>query len=393
MRYLFGVTATKTKRILVIGMLDSIHLARWLGQFKDQGYVFVIFPSKKYRQLHPDLKKLSGSNFKSSFVLINHRLPKFISGYFDFISNKIILAMFRSDLRIKQLQKVIDKYQFDYIHACEIQGAGYLLDSVNSDSLINTKTIITNWGSDIYFFQEFPEHIKRIKSILSKANYYSAECERDYKLASAYGFTGKFLPCIPNAGGFEVDMAGKNSVSTSKRSQVLIKGYGGLFGRSDLAISLIPEISNRFPNITFHVYSATQDTIAKIKEHPLEIQQKIRITTVDKKLSHEEMLKEFLRSRVYIGCSISDGISTSFIEALICGTFPIQTDTSCANEWADKGAIASIVPLDSSRVMNAVVEALENNQLVDHSSMKNQEIAMKYLSKEVISKAALNFYV
>jgi glycosyltransferase involved in cell wall biosynthesis len=374
-------------------MLDSIHLARWLGQFKDQGYVFVIFPSKKYRQLHPDLKKLSGSNFKSSFVLINHRLPKFISGYFDFISNKIILAMFRSDLRIKQLQKVIDKYQFDYIHACEIQGAGYLLDSVNSDSLINTKTIITNWGSDIYFFQEFPEHIKRIKSILSKANYYSAECERDYKLASAYGFTGKFLPCIPNAGGFEVDMAGKNSVSTSKRSQVLIKGYGGLFGRSDLAISLIPEISNRFPNITFHVYSATQDTIAKIKEHPLEIQQKIRITTVDKKLSHEEMLKEFLRSRVYIGCSISDGISTSFIEALICGTFPIQTDTSCANEWADKGAIASIVPLDSSRVMNAVVEALENNQLVDHSSMKNQEIAMKYLSKEVISKAALNFYV
>ena len=387
------MATTKTKSILVIGMLDSIHLARWLDQFKDQGYEFVIFPSKKYKKLHPELKKLTDSKFKSSFVLVNHKIPKFISGYFDYISNRIVMTIFRSDLRIKQLQKVIDKYQFEYIHACEIQGAGYLLDSLNSDSLINTRTILTNWGSDIYFFQEFPEHIKKIKSILSKANYYSAECERDYKLASAYGFTGEFLPCIPNAGGFEVDMVGKNSVSTSKRSQVLIKGYGGLFGRADLAISLIPEISNRFPNITFHVYSATQDTIAKIKEHPLEIQQKIRITTVDKKLSHEEMLKEFLRSRVYIGCSISDGISTSFIEALICGTFPIQTDTSCANEWADKGAIASIVPLDSARVMNAVVEALENNQLVDHSSMKNQEIAMKYLSKEVISKAALNFYV
>jgi glycosyltransferase involved in cell wall biosynthesis len=104
------------------------------------------------------------------------------------------------------------------------------------------------------------------------------------------------------------------------------------------------------------------------------------------------MLKEFLRSRIYIGCSISDGISTSFIEALICGTFPIQTDTSCANEWVNKGAMASIVPLNSDSVMDAVFVALENDQLVDDSAMKNQVIAQRYLSKEVVRKVALDFY-
>ena len=392
-RYLFSVTSSKTKRILIIGMLDSIHLARWLEQFKEQGHEFIIFPSKKYRKLHPDLKDLINSKFKSSYVLTARRLPKSIIGYLDYIANKVSLTIFQSDLRIKQLQRLVDTYQFDYIHACEIQGAGYLLDSVNSDSLLKAKVILTNWGSDIYFFQEFPEHIKKIKSILSKSNYYSAECERDYKLASGYGFIGEFLPCIPNAGGFTVDVKQINSVPTSKRSQVLIKGYGGQFGRAELAISLIPAISKRFPDITFHVYSATKDTVAMVKSNPLEIQQKIRISTVEKKLSHGEMLKEFSRSRIYIGCSKSDGISTSFIEALICGTYPIQTNTSCASEWVIKGAIASIVPLDSSNVMDAIILALENDQLVDYSSLKNREIALKYLTKEVIRKAALNFYV
>jgi glycosyltransferase involved in cell wall biosynthesis len=391
-RYLFGVTTTTTKQILVIGMLDSIHLARWLEQFKDEGYEFLVFPSKKYRKLHPDLKVLIGAKFKSSFLLANHRLPKSISGYLDYISNRIVTTLFRSDFRVKQLQRIINTHQFEYIHACEMQGAGYLLDSVDSDSLANTRTILTNWGSDIYFFQQFPEHIKKLKSVLAKANYYSAECERDYKLATEFGFAGKFLPCIPNAGGFQVDLKEIESVPTSRRRQVLIKGYGGLFGRAELAISLIPEISTRFPDLTFHVYSATKDTIAIIEEQPLEIQGKIRITTNDNKLSHEEMLKEFLRSRIYIGCSISDGISTSFIEALICGTFPIQTDTSCANEWVNKGAMASIVPLNSDSVMDAVFVALENDQLVDDSAMKNQVIAQRYLSKEVVRKVALDFY-
>ena len=41
------------KRVLVIGMLDSIHLARWLGQFVDDEIDFAILASKKYRKLHP----------------------------------------------------------------------------------------------------------------------------------------------------------------------------------------------------------------------------------------------------------------------------------------------------------------------------------------------------
>jgi hypothetical protein len=37
------------RKILVIGMFDSIHLARWLFQFENETIDFVLFPSKKFK--------------------------------------------------------------------------------------------------------------------------------------------------------------------------------------------------------------------------------------------------------------------------------------------------------------------------------------------------------
>ena len=36
------------RKILIIGMFDSIHLARWLSQFENEKIDFVLFPSKKF---------------------------------------------------------------------------------------------------------------------------------------------------------------------------------------------------------------------------------------------------------------------------------------------------------------------------------------------------------
>jgi hypothetical protein len=54
------------------------------------------------------------------------------------------------------------------------------------------------------------------------------------------------------------------------------------------------------------------------------------------------MYENFANSRIYIGASRSDGISTSFLEALVLGAYPIQTNTSCGNEWVEKGFHAQL---------------------------------------------------
>ena len=104
------------------------------------------------------------------------------------------------------------------------------------------------------------------------------------------------------------------------------------------------------------------------------------------------MLIEFSKSRIHIGCSKSDGISTAFLESLICGAYPVQTNTSCADEWVDRGALAAIVNLDSNEILNHVLNALKDDQLVDKAAEINYIVAKKYLDYEVVQKQALEFY-
>lgn len=376
----------------MIGMLDSIHLARWLEQFADEEIDFTLFPSKRFRRTHRKLKSLLTDNqISARYKLATTKFVQY-SGYFDYLENEVSGLFGVHNSRSQKLIRLLTRSQFDYIHAIEIQGAGYLLSNLKSDVLKFSKVILTNWGSDIYYFKSFTNHLVKIKEILKIADCYSAECLRDYSLARELGFSGIELPCIPNAGGFDVTDLLDGSNPPSSRSQILIKGYGGRIGRADLPISLIPWISERYPSYTYLIYSVTPDILALIKELPKEIKGKIRISKVTRSLPQKEMLNQFKASRIYIGCSESDGISTSFLEALVNGAYPIQTGTSCANEWVQKGACASIIRLVPAELQAAIENSLSDDQLVDQAAFKNRLLAERELSSQVIKRQALTYY-
>ena len=377
-------------QVLLIGMLDSIHVARWLTQFKDSSIDFLVFPSKKFRKIHPELVTLSKCN---NFKIFGLPQTRGIAGYLDFLRYVLPTKMGFLTQRQRSLSKILLRRKFDFVHALELQGAGYLVDSLDVELLRHPSLIVTNWGSDIYFFKKFPDHERRIKSLLAKADYYSAECERDYRLARNLNFSGADLPCIPNAGGFDLVNSSQEFSLPSHRKQILIKGYGGIFGRADLPISILELVAEEFPSYRFHFYSVTEDVQLLLNQLPEKLLSRIRITTVKQRIAHSEMLREFQKSRIYIGCSESDGVSTSFLEALTTGTYPIQTGTSCANEWVMKGAVASIIELTENSLLSAIREALSGDSVVDDASRVNFSISKKYLSNEVIAHSAQQFYL
>ena len=383
----------KRKTILVIGMVDSIHFARWLNQFKDENIEFLVFPSKKFHKLHSLLISLiKQKNSNAQFRFIGNSRFLRIAGYIDFLNYQVPISFTTKNLRAKNISKVLKKNDVSYVHALELQGAGYLLTQIDKYLLDSSKVIVTNWGSDIYYFKDFPEHERNIRMVLEIADFYSAECVRDYELARNYGFEGTELPCIPNAGGFEIVKAKVDLRPPLDRKQIIIKGYGGLFGRADLAITAIPYISEKFPEYSYFIYSVTEDVLLLINNLPLEIRRKIRYLEVGKKIPQDQMMSEFRKSRIYIGCSKSDGVSTSFLEALINGTYPIQSGTSCANEWVQNGAVASIIKLELPELLHEVTRALSNPQLIDDAATKNWALADRELRTEVIGRKALTFY-
>ena len=392
MPHIFQKKSDFRKRILVIGMLDSVHFARWLKQFEDQELDFYILASKKYRRIDPLLVSLSRNSISARYVHFGFQTFSKISGYLDFAIFETLKKISRIDIRQIVLSRILKKWNFDFVHALELQGAGYLLSSVDRQLFSKSKVIVTNWGSDIYFFRQEFRHKELIERTLSYANYYSAECIRDYKLARELGFDGIELPCIPNAGGFDINAISSQFSKPSSRNQILVKGYGNDFGRASMIIELIPILVQKYPQYNFHIYSVTDDIAKLIESLPVDVTCKIRVTTVKNKISHSEMMLEFKKSRIYVGCSVSDGISTSFLESLIYGCYPIQTDTSCANEWVQRGAMASIIPLDREVLLREIEICLDSEELIDSAALVNQNIALKYLSYNVVKEQALKFY-
>jgi glycosyltransferase involved in cell wall biosynthesis len=110
------------------------------------------------------------------------------------------------------------------------------------------------------------------------------------------------------------------------------------------------------------------------------------------RVSQEEIMTEFSKSRIFIGSSESDGASTSFLQALVTGAYPIQTNSSCANEWVSRGAKATIVSLDTSELYQAINAAMNDDELVNSAMKANLQVAELHLSQEVIKKEALKFY-
>ena len=57
-------------------------------------------------------------------------------------------------------------------------------------------------------------------------------------------------------------------------------------------------------------------------------------------LSHQQVPELFAKSKIYVGLSESDGISTSMLEATAMGAIPMQTSTACGDEWFKDSGVA-----------------------------------------------------
>ena len=377
------------KKVLIICMMNSIHSAKWLSQFEDSEIDFYIFPSTYFRRVHPLLKQLVHSKSKANYTV--QLIPE-ISGYWDYFQERIFRLIFPQSSRKQRLNRFINSVSPEIIHALEFQHSAYLCVEVFNSYGKNFEFIATNWGSDIYHFMYLPEHIIRIRQVLDYADKYSAECTRDLKLAVDLGFKGEFLPVFPNAGGFALEEIAKKRPLTSSRTLILVKGYGGYFGRVQLVIESLIQILDESPQYSVFFYSVTDDVVEIVEDLMEKFGARVNFSTVRKPISSERLLELFTKARVYIGCSISDGVSTSFLEALVSGAYPIQTNTSCAGEWIEKGASGSIINLDSTEISKSIREALSDNDLVNKAQIANARVALEYLDHQKIRSSAFKFY-
>jgi len=380
-------------KIIIVGMVNSIHLVRWVEHLynykKLEILIFPVFPAR----VHPRLLKILNLSDKKSNIKIAHLLPW---GKLNFWLLKFMNFLFKSFFFSYWLNFLIKKTNPEYIHSHELSTSSILcLKARLNFKGTFPKWIVTNWGSDLYFFYKKKKFKQNLKKVLQLSNFYSAECRRDYKMAKKIGIKATFLDCVTNSGGIPLQSVKKINKKqlTSSRKIILIKGYHGLFGLALNSIKAIQKISQHLREYTIVVYSADQIVVDYCNSISKKLDLKFQIYSNNINLTQKEMYGLFSKAKVYIGISKSDGISTSLLESMALGAFPIQSNTSCANEWILNNKTGYILPPYNIKLISKkILLAINNDKQVDLAAKLNWKTIVKRADSNKIKKIIRKIY-
>ena len=374
-------------------MSESIHTARWLSLILEQDFDIHLFPSIETDQLnpllhgkvsfHPALRSVRSGTHATGLPML-HEVPC--------QATNLLLSRFELCDPAARLARLIEKLRPDLICSLEFQAAGYL--TLGARERLGghfPPWMVVNWGSDINLFGKLPDHQRRLRALLASCDFYLCECRRDVKLAQEMGLQGEVLGVVPVTGGLCLKaLLPWRASAPSKRTRILLKGYQGWAGRALTGLRALELIADRLAGFEVVLYSAPEDVELKARLVTAETGLPIRSVPY---MPHHEMLRLHGMARVSIGLSISDGASTSFLEALTMGSFPVQSHTSCADEWAENGLTALLVPPeDPGDVAQAILRAVSDDSLVEQAAELNFQTARERLEQSVVKAAVVGFY-
>lgn len=295
--------------------------------------------------------------------------------------------------RAPWLAELIDALRPDVIHSFSIQQASYL--TLAAGALCRRPFppwIVGNWGQDIHFYRQIDYHRSAISAVLTRCDFYMAECQRDVDLARGLGFAGTALGVAPIGGGFDVARLRRlrSAGPTSSRRLIMVKGYQDLVGRGLVALRALALCADVLGGYRVAVYLANPDV--KLAAELLGHDSGIPVDVLPY-LPYDELMRHHGRARFAIGLSLSDGISTSALEAMIMGALPIQSHTSCLDEWIRDGETGLLVhPNDPIEVAAAIRRAVADDELVDAAAVANHRTVAARLDTSLVTPSVLAMY-
>ena len=389
-------------RILFVGLGESPHASRWVSQLADQGWDIHLF-SINASGIHPGFRNVTVHGFLFSrprglgdgIRLRGVPWPLGSIGPGQSVRHGLELRprWFPWAQSAGRLAGTIRRVKPDIVHSLEIFTAGSLtLEAKRCLGGAFPTWIATNWGHDVYLFGRLDDYKDKIRAVLAECDYYSAECQRDVRLAKEMGVKGEILPVLPNCGGFDLGRCAglRQAGPTSGRRLILLKGFQDWHGRALFALRAVQLCADELKGYRIALYSADSDV--KMAAELVSKSTSIPIDIVPW-CSHEEMLRLHGSARIHIGINITDGISISVLEAMVMGAFPIQSCTACADEWIVQGQSGFIVPPEDPHVIaDAIRRAVSDDALVDQAAEINTRIAKERLDENVIRPQVIAMY-
>jgi glycosyltransferase involved in cell wall biosynthesis len=435
-------------KILFIGEVGSIHVARWINQLHGTGWDFRVFqpvPSAyavrgeflsghvylPYEVNKPDsisveytlipkppglwtrilrkslrLLKITGvqegtPSLVTRVIRKGLRVLKIIPLQEESVSPETKHAMFLADL--------IKKWQPDVIHSLGmfVNWRDNAIVLLRAREILGGRLpcpwIVSSWGIDMTLYPSLGETERAaVEAILTVCDGLLVEGDRDLPLAQNLGFRGKVLAKLPAYGGITWKPEDFCSPGlTSDRRVILLKGRdntddvlagGDPQGRAMTAIKAFKLCRDLLKPYSIVITQATPTVELEAKALAASGMD-ITIYPNSMSLPYEQWLRLLGSARILIAVTASDGLPSTLIESMSLGVFPIHSGLEIVREWIQDGENGLLVqPEDVEAVSRALRTALENDSLVDKASARNLRIIAENLSDSVIRPRVINLY-
>ena len=385
-------------KILFVAFPFSVHTARWISHLEGMGWEIHLFSSMPGKLPHNDIRNVI---FHEQF----YNIPRHYAGSFKPLSfsflgwfrtvglnsvfRKLLEVLGLEKKRSQSLEELIKRVKPDIIHSFETQHAGYLVTEAKSKYGGKFPVWIhSNWGIDIHFFGKLETHAQLIADLLRNIDVFIAEGSRDEDLARKFGFTGKVYTFPSVGGGFKIP--GTHFVQPSARIKILVKGTQDIVRRGLVAIRALEKCIDLLDGYEIVLYSSNEITQAAAEMFYHHTGKRMHILG---DVTQTEMLALNGQARLNICVNKSDGVPNAMLEAMLMGAFPIQSDTSMADEWLSHNKTGMIVPPEDPDIIEqSIRKALRDDDMVDRAATINRQIIKEKLEYNNIGRTIIAMY-
>ncbi len=348
----------KKLTICFFGNAASIHTAKWVKYFADEGNKVHLISYTSFRDL--EVKNVN-------LHLLKKRFPIKIWPFNTLLNLPFTLI---------QVKKLMSEINPDIIHAHYVTSYGHLAALTKVHPLV-----ITAWGSDILITPKKYLMAKLIvKYVLKKADLITCDADHMKKAMMELGTdkekiriiyfgvdTQKFSPyfLLENEGVVSSCLEEKNlekelQVTNSKRV-ISLRDLEPVYNVETL-IRAIPSVLKEVPETKFIIVSkGSQRKELKELTEELKIKDSIRFIGL---IPSDNVINYLRIADVCVSTSLSDGgIASSTAEAMASGLPVVITDTGENRKWIKDGESGFIIPIKSPKILaQKIIYLLKNKK-------------------------------
>jgi glycosyltransferase involved in cell wall biosynthesis len=284
----------------------------------------------------------------------------------------------------------------DLVHALRIPFEG-MLGSYTPEEI---PFVAATWGNDLTLHAS-GSRLMRIftKRCLTRADGFTADTDRDLRLAHAWGLSEAAPTLVlPGSGGLDLDAIlavtafDPTSYAIPAGSDWVVNPRGLRPGsvHQEVFFAAIPEVIAKYPNAHF-ICPGLQD-----HQQAHQWVSKYRIeknTTLLPKLPQTHLWSLLKRAKIYVSPSSHDGTPNSLLEAMASGCFPVVGDIDSLREWIEGGVNGLLVnPRDPHDLAAAISHALGSADLRQKAACHNLKLVRERAAREATLPQINAFY-